>query len=104
MVVAAADHDRRIFCVPFTFVATWFTYQTMTRRVHVVFMLLSGTSSLHSGLVGENVAVTVVLPADRAMMFGPSTSAMLGSSLLKEIVPATRFVSEKETLAPSKKK
>ncbi len=68
-----------------------------------MFMLLSG-SSLHSGHDGEKVAVTVVLPADRAMMFGPSTSAMLGSSLLKEIVPATRVVSEKETLAPSTKK
>ncbi len=59
---------------------------------------------MHSGLDGENVAVTVVLPADRAMMFEPSTSAMLGSSPLKEIVPATRVVSEKETLAPCTKK
>ncbi len=68
-----------------------------------MFMSFSG-NSLHSGLDGENVAITMVLSADRARMFEPSTSAMLGSLLLKEIVPATRFVSEKETLAPSKKK
>ena len=66
-------------------------------------MLFSG-NSLHSGHDGEKVAVNVVLPADCARMFEPSTSAVLGSSLLKEIVPATRVVSEKETLAPSTKK